>query len=365
MGKLFSRKLNKVKGENTAKVNKIKYKKKIVGMLVVLTLLGVSPALAYTQTNLVSDIPGLAKFTDPDLVNPWGIIHSATSPWWVADNGMGLSTLYDGSGVKRSLVVTIPGIENSKSTPTGIVFNGGPDFNITPDSPARFIFVTEDGTIAAWNPSQGTNAVIMVNNSPDAVYKGTSIAENEGKNLLYVANFRGGTVDVFDTNFNKVNFDGKFTDPKIPAGFAPFNVMNIGGDLVVTFAKQDALKHDDVAGPGNGFVDIFDPAGNLIMSLKHGFWLNSPWGVAKAPEDFGRFSNLLLIGNFGSGMIAGFDDKGNFHDLLRDDKGKPLTIDGLWGLGFGNDANAGPSNTLFFAAGINDEQDGLFGTITK
>jgi uncharacterized protein (TIGR03118 family) len=340
--------------------------KKIVGILVVLTLLGVSPVLAYTQTNLVSDIPGLAKITDPNLVNSWGITHPPTGPWWVADNGPGLATLYNGTGtpfpVGNPLIVSIPGI-NGSGTPTGIVFNGGSDFNITPGNASRFIFATEDGTIAAWNPNiDRFNAIQLVNNSPEAVYKGITIASNGGKSFLYVANFRQGSVDVFDTNFNKVE---SFTDPNIPSGFAPFNVLNINGNLVVTFAKQDDLKHDDVAGKGNGFVDLFDPAGNVLVRFLHGFWLNSPWGITKAPSNFGIFSGDFLIGQFGGGQIAAYDNKGNFRGLLRNGNGHPITIDGLWGLGFGNDANAGPSNTLFFAAGINHEQDGLFGTITK
>lgn len=345
-------------------MGKIRYINEIIKILVVLTMLSI-PTLAYTQTNLTSDIPGLAKFQDSDLVNSWGITHSPTSPWWVSDNGAGVATLYNGSGVKRPLVVTIPGV-NGSSTPTGVVFNNNTKaFNITSGNAARFIFATEDGTIAAWN--NGTTAVVMVNNSPKAVYKGLTIAfcSHCGKDMLYVANFREAKIDVFDTNFNPENMHGGFVDDQIPKGFAPFNVMNIGGNLVVTYAKQDAQKHDDVASPGNGFVDIFDPHGNLIKRLKHGFWLNSPWGVAKAPGNFGQFSNLLLIGNFGSGQIAGFDDKGNFHGLIRNGKGKIITIDGLWGLGFGNNGMAGPSNTLFFAAGINDEADGLFGTITK
>lgn len=330
----------------------------------------------YTQTNLVSDIPGLAVTTDPNLQNSWGIVHSPTSPWWVNDNGTGVSTLYNGEGVPvpvgKPLIVTIPPPAGGSppATPTGIIFNGTKDFDVTPGNPGRFIFVTEDGTISAWNPAvKPKDAVLMVDNSlggTGAVYKGAAMALNGGVLYLYVANFRNGSVDVFDTNFKPVTLAaGAFTDPKIPAGFAPFNVMNIDGRLFVTYAKQNAEKHDDVAGPGNGFVDIFAPDGRLVMRLLHGPWMNSPWGIALAPNDFGMFSKHLLVGNFGSGQIAAFDpDSGIFHGLLRGTNGRPIKIDGLWGLGFGNGAAAGPTNTLFFAAGINGEKDGLFGTIT-
>ncbi len=334
------------------------------------------PAAAehYQQVNLVSDIPGLAQVTDPNLVNSWGIAHPPTGPWWVADNGMGVSTLYNGTGVPfppgHPLIVTIPPPpgEVGPSTPTGIVFNNGSDFNVAPGKPARFIFVTEDGTISAWNSSVDiNNATLKVNNSPAAVYKGVTIAEKDEANFLYVANFRGGSVDVFDTNFNQVILEsGAFTDRKIPAGFAPFNVQNINDKIYVTFAKQDAQKHDNLDGPGLGFVDVFDSDGKLLMRLKHGRWMNAPWGIVLAPEGFGGFSEHLLVGNFGSGQIAAFDPgNGNFNGLLRDHHGDPITINGLWGLGFGNGGNAGPINTLFFAAGINDEQDGLFGAITS
>jgi uncharacterized protein (TIGR03118 family) len=336
------------------------------------------PATAqhYDSINLTSDVPGLAQITDPNLVNSWGIAHPPTGPWWVADNGMGVSTLYN-TGCPYppgcdplTLIVTIPPPTGGSgpSAPTGIVFNGGSDFNVTPGNPARFIFVTEDGTISAWNPTvDPVNAKLKVNNSPGAVYKGVTIARNGGTDFLYVANFRGGTVDVLDTNFNPVTLgSGAFMDTKIPAGFAPFNVQNIQGNIFVAFAKQDALKHDNLDGLGLGFVDVFDPGGNLLMRLEHGNWMNAPWGIALAPSDFGEFSNDLLVGNFGSGQIAAFEPKnGNFKDLLRGDRGKPISIDGLWGLGFGNGANAGPVNTLFFAAGINHESDGLFGIITS
>ena len=306
-------------------------------------------------------------------MNSWGIAHPPAGPWFVADNGMGVSTLYNKRGVPfppgNPLIITIPPPAGASgpSTPTGIVFNGGLGFEITPGHASKFIFVTEDGTISGWNPIVDLhNASIKVNNSPAAVYKGVTIAKSYRENFLYVANFRGGTVDVFDTNFVKVSLtEGAFTDKRIPAGFAPFNVQNIKGKIFVAFAKQDAAKHDNLNGPGLGFVDVFDTKGKLLMRLKHGNWMNAPWGIALAPANFGKFGKDLLVGNFGSGQIAAFDLKsGNFVGLLRDLHGKPISINGLWGLGFGNGAGAGSVNTLFFAAGINDEMDGLFGTIT-
>lgn len=339
------------------------------------SLIPMLPSIAgnYRQTNLVSDVPGLAQITDPNLVNSWGIAHPLTGPWWVADNGVGVSTLYNGMGqpfpAGTRLIVNIPPPAGGTgpSTPTGIVFNVGPDFAVAPGKPAAFIFVTEDGTISAWNRTvDPNNATLKVDNSPGAVYKGVTIAKKGNTNFLYVANFRGGSVDVFDTNFSPVTLaQDAFVDKNIPAGFAPFNVQNINGKIFVTFAQQDDQKHDNLDGAGLGFVDVFDPDGNLLMSLEHGNWMNAPWGIALAPSDFGRFSGHLLVGNFGSGQIAAFDpEDGIFQGLLKGTDGKPITIDGLWGLGFGNGATAGPVNTLFFAAGINDEQDGLFGTIT-
>ncbi len=315
----------------------------------------------YQQTNLVSDIPGLAPVKDTNLVNPWGLTASATSPWWVADNGTGVSTLYNGAGQKLSLVVTVPpplgGVP--PSTPTGIVFNGSSDFGA-----ARFIFVTEDGTISGW--SGGTNAVLKFTSPTKAVYKGATIGQSNGANFLYVANFFNGSVDVFDKDYVPVTLpSGAFTDSQIPSDFAPFNVENIGGKIFVAYAKQDEDKEDEVAGPGLGFVDVYKTNGDLELHLKSGRWLNAPWGLALAPAGFGKDSGRLLVGQFGSGEIATYDlDHGNFHGLLRGTHGQPINIDGLWALRFGNGAGAGLATTLFFTAGIDDERHGLFGTIT-
>ena len=341
----------------------------LLSLLLLFTASRVS-AQFYQQTNLVSDVDGLAKFTDPDLVNAWGLASSSSSPWWVADNGTGLATLYKGDGTKQGLIVTVatPPGDADPATPTGIVFNSSTDFQLVPgaipNTAARFIFVTEDGTISGWR--SGTLSVITVNNSGSAIYKGVTIAQSGGANMLYVANFSGGTVDVFDANYAPVTLaTGAFVDPTLPEGFAPFNVQNINGNVYVAFAKQDEEKEDEVAGRKLGYVDVFDGAGNLLQRFENGPWMNAPWGLAMAPADFGKSSNMLLVGMFGSGQIATFDPvTGEFEGLLRAPRGRPIQIEGLWALRFGNGGNAGPTNTLFFTAGIDDEAHGLFGTVT-
>jgi uncharacterized protein (TIGR03118 family) len=354
-----------------------------------------SSALAqhYTQTNLVSDVPGAASVHDPNLVNAWGLTRSATSPWWVADNGTGDSTLYTGTGqivpINGNGIVTIPPPKNSPagtvSAPTGAVFNGSADFVLPAPNgnPAAFIFATEDGTISGWNG--GPSAFLAVDNndkgSPNgAVYKGLTSAENNGKRYLYVTNFRAGRVEVYDTNFKPVTLphgafeagnnaqhdgDADHDTEHIPHGFAPFNIQNIGGSLFVTYAKQDSARHDDVAGDGNGYVEIYTPAGQHIAHLEHGSWLNSPWGVVWTPRDFGKFSNSILVGNFGSGWVAAFNGfTYKFIGFVKNPDDSILAIDGLWSLTFGNGAAAGPSTTLFFTAGTDHESHGLFGTLT-
>lgn len=330
----------------------------------------------YKQTNLVSDVMGLAATHDPNLVNAWGLSRSSGSPWWVADNGTGRTTLYNGSGtpipINGTGFVTIPPPKgsNGQSTPTGTVFNGSPtDFLLPNGKAALFLFATEDGTISGWNG--GTDAVLVVDHSDNgsangAVYKGLTTADIHGKRFLYATNFRSGKVEVYDTTFKRVHLgEDAFDDDSIPRDFAPFNVQNVGGTLFVTFAKQNAARHDDVAGAGLGFVDIFTPSGRLISRLEHGPWMNSPWGVVWTPRDFGEYSNAILVGNFGSGRIAAFNGfTGKFIAFVKSPDNSILTIDGLWALAFGNNANAGSSTTLFFSAGIDDEKHGLFGTIT-
>lgn len=326
-------------------------------------------ANVYLQHNLVSDVLGAAAGQDEKLVNAWGIDHSPTGPWWVNSNGMGVSVVYDGNGnpapTGNRLVVTIPGPGGGTSTPTGIVFNGSMDFQLAPTMPALFLFATEDGTISGWNPQvDPKNAVIKVT-TPNAVYKGLAIGQTGGHNYIYAANFTGGIVDVFDTNFSPVNLPGSpFHDSNIPADFAPFNVQNIDGSIFVTYAKVDPVTHDDVAGPGNGYVDHFTADGVLMTRFEHGDFLNSPWGVTTTPGGFGKLSQKLLVGNFGSGQIAAFNmESGKFQSMMNGTDGKPITIDGLWGLKFGNGAAAGAADVLYFAAGIDDEAHGLFGTL--
>jgi len=318
----------------------------------------------YLQTNLVSDLAGIAQLQDTNLVNPWGISFSATSPFWVSDNGSGLSTLYavtnDAGGsphvAKQGLQVAIPG----GGVPTGQLFDGAGAFNGD-----IFIFAGEDGTISGWRGSLGTAAELLVFRA-SAVYKGITLATNTGTPLLLLANFREGTVDVYDTNLDLV----QFADPNAPDGYAPFNVKNIGGLIIVTFAKQDAAKHDDVAGDGNGLIDVF----NLKTGRFHRFAtgsgaggrltaINSPWGVALAPRSFSKHGDRLLVGNFGSGTIMAFEAGGDFRGFLEDPNGQPIAIDGLWGLAFGNGGKAGVPGALYFSAGLNGEADGLFGSI--
>jgi uncharacterized protein (TIGR03118 family) len=325
---------------------------------------------SYLQRNLVSDIAGMAEKTDTNLVNPWGIAASPTSPFWVADNHKGVSTLYDGNGVASSLVVTIPPAPGGTppGAPTGVIFNSSTNFQISPGVVSRFIFATEDGAIVGWN-SGGTGVVKVDNSASGAVYKGLGTGTRAGSNYLYAANFFAGTIDVIDQNYGTTTLPGSFLDPTLPAGFAPFNVQNLGGQLYVTYAKQDAEKHDDVPGAGNGFVNVFDTSGNFVRRLISNGALNSPWGLAIAPTNFGPFSGALLVGNFGNGRINAFDlTTGNPLGSLQDPAGNPIFIQGLWGLMFGNGGSGGDTRTLYFAAGIAGtnaiEDHGLFGSIS-
>ena len=387
--------------------------KVLLKSVAVLSLASVLPALSsaqhYTQKNLVSDIPqpsnadGSAVVLDPNLKNPWGITRSSGSPWWISNNNSGTSTLYvidsngnavptnnfpdpPGSTFDNFVIVPPPGFTpGAAATPTGIVFNGSPtdfilDKGTPPGNPAVFIFATEDGTISGWNPMDNIpaggkppsiNVVLEVDNSGNgspngAVYKGATTADIDGVRYLYVTNFRRARVEVYDSSFHRVHFgEEAFEDESIPEGFAPFNIQNIGGSLFVTYAKQDAARHDDVKGDGNGYVDIYSPAGKLEGRLQHGPWMNSPWGVVWTPRDFGEFSNTILVGNFGSGWIAAFNGfTRKFIGFMRNPDNSLITIDGLWSLTFGNCAGAGNSTTLYFSAGIEGESHGLFGTLT-
>jgi uncharacterized protein (TIGR03118 family) len=322
---------------------------------------------AYTVANLSSDVPGLATHTDPDLRNGWGITEpTSVGPWWVADNGTDKSTLYNADGTKRSLVVSIV-----NGAPTGTVFNGGSGFVVSANAksgPALFIFASESGTISGWNPNvDATNSVVGVTTA-DAVYKGLALASRSGQQQLYATDFVGDKVDVFNSSFGAGTATGGFVDPKLPFGYAPFGIAAVNGKLVVTFAKQEPGSEDELHHQGFGVVDEFDTDGSLIARIATHGQLNAPWGIALAPAGFGPFSGDLLVGNFGDGQINAYGQEadGSWERAggLRNSSGRTITIDGLWGIGFGNNGAAGPSTTLYFAAGPDDEQHGLFGSIT-
>ncbi len=349
------------------------------------TALGAAPASAhvpaYRQINLVSDQPGKAGLTDHDLVNAWGLAASPGtnakpgSPLWVADNGSDKATLYTGatatSVTKAGLVVHVTG-----AAPTGQVFNASSAFIVRDKQkhagPAVFLFDTENGTIDGWNPAVGAKGggISMVtevarDNGANAVYKGLAIARaSHGHVFLYATNFRSGRVEAYNRAFKPVELPGGvFVDPRLPAGYGPFGIAEIRGRLYVTFAKQDATLHDDVAGPGNGFVDVFTNDGAFVRRLVTRAALDSPWGLALAPAGFGRFSGDLLVGNFGNGHINAYNPvSGAPMGQLRRPNGKPIVIDGLWGLRFGN-GNAAKTNQLIFSAGPDDESHGLLGKI--
>ena len=300
-------------------------------------------------------------------MNGWGLSAGPTTPWWASDNGTNISTLYSGTGAKTALTVSVPG------SPTGTVFNGSAtDFVVSQNGTsgaARFLFSTEGGTILGWTPSvNGTVAVVGADRSSvGAVYKGLAIANDR----LYATDFHNGRVDVFDASFKLITTPGGFKDPKVAKGFAPFGIQALGGDIFVTYAKQDAARHDDVPVPGQAYVDEFTPDGQLVARVvnsgKKNAPLNAPWGLALAPADFNVFGGDLLVGNFGNGRISAYTKRGNtwvYKGQLRLGDGTPIAIDGLWAIAFGNGSAAGPTDTLYFLAGPSGEQHGLFGSIT-
>ncbi len=319
----------------------------------------------YVQHNLVSDIPGMADVTDPNLVDPWGISTSATSPFWVSDAGKSKSTLYNGAGAITAVVVTIPaGAKGpANSSPSGQVNNNTTAFILANGTKASFIFATEDGTISAWNG--GTVSTVMVDNSgAGAVYEGLAIGTTASGATLYAPNFKTGNVDVFDGKFAPATLAGSFKDPTLPAGYAPFNIWNLGGKLYVMYAQQNAAKTRPTNGAGLGYVSTFDLNGNFLKRVASAGPLNAPWGVAIAPANWGAFGGAILVGNFGDGTINAFDQtSGNALGALQDASGKTLVNSGLWALIFGNGGNGGDVNTLYFAAGIQNEAHGLLGAI--
>jgi uncharacterized protein (TIGR03118 family) len=349
--------------------------------------LGAAPAGAsahisgYRQINLVSDQPGVAPLTDPDLVNAWGLAASPGtnaspgSPLWVADNGTDKATLYAGASAtsvsKVPLTVSVTG-----AAPTGQVFNSDASAFMVSDNHGNsgsslFLFDTENGTIDGWAPNVNPNGTgpstvteVARDNGANAVYKGLAIATVKGKSFLYATNFRSGRVEAYDRTFTPVEMPGGlFVDPGLPAGYGPFGIAEIRGSLYVSFAQQDATLHDDVAGPGHGFVDVFTNTGAFVRRLVTRGALNSPWGLALAPASFGRFGGDLLVGNFGNGLINVYNPtNGASLGRLRQRNGLPIQIDGLWGLKFGN-GNAAKTGQLLFSAGPDGESHGLMGKI--
>jgi uncharacterized protein (TIGR03118 family) len=355
-------------------------KRSIIAAIAVLTvaragLAQTAGANVYLQQNLVANAAGAATFTDPNLVDPWGLSFSGASPFWVSNHLSGTATVYTGTaGTVSTLVVTIPpgaaSAAGSLGRPTGQVQNSVPAaskaFLLPGGNPASFIFATEDGTISAWNG--GAAAIVTVDNSKaGAVYKGLALNPSATAPLLYAANFNSGKIDVFNSTFSPTTVAGGFADPNIPAGFAPFNIWPVNGKLYVMYAKQDANKFLDVAGAGNGYVDVFDFNGNLLTRLVSGVPLNSPWGVAQAPAGWGAFGGAILIGNFGDGTINAFDPtSGKQLGTLQNASGTPISVTGLWAILFGNGGRGGDSNALYFTAGVpsgSSQRRGLFGSI--
>lgn len=332
-----------------------------------------TPGTRYRQTNLVSDWPGLAPTQDLLLVNPWGISLTASSPFWVSNNGSSTSSLYRGD-VGSIIFARQPGmpfITILSGLPTGTVANSTNDFVLTSGSasgPARFIFATETGDIVGWNPNvpaAGSTVGTVAAHHPANVYKGLAIGVSGGNNYLYAADFKNGKIDVYDKTYAIVSLTGNFTDPTLPAGYAPFNIQNLGGTLYVAYALADPITYDEIAGSGNGYVSKFNTDGTFVGRLVSNGPLNAPWGMTIAPNSFGVFSGALLVGNFGDGTINAFSTTtGAFLGTINDASGNPLVVDGLWALTFGNGGAGGDTNTLYFSAGIGDEEHGLFGKIT-
>lgn len=327
-----------------------------------------TPSMAFATTALVADSTG-ARYMDANLVNGWGLAFNPAGFAWVADNGTSKSTLYDGNGVMQSPIVTIPAGTAGAASPTGIVYNGSTSFQITQSAvtaSSMFIFAGEAGTISGWSPTvNNTSAVTVVDGgAANKIYKGLAIGTVASANYIYATDFHNGAVDVFDGNFAPATLAGTFTDPSLPAGYAPYGIQNIGGTLFVSYAQQDASAQDEVTGAGLGLIDEFDTSGNFIKRFVTGGQLNAAWGMVMAPANFGVFSNDILVSNFGDGKINAFDPTtGTYAGTLSTADGSAIVIDGLWGIAFGNGINSQPTNTLFYTAGPGNEAHGLFGRI--
>lgn len=326
-------------------------------------------ATAYTVHALVSDGSVPADHTDPNLKNPWGIAFNPVGFVWVANNHTGTSTLYDGAGVPQTLVVNVPPASGTgPGEPTGIVFSGSEDFVVAKDGkegPSRFIFCTEDGTVSGWAPGVDLNNAIVAATTPGASYRGMAIAATSHGNMLFAADFVNGRIDAFDGKFQPVATDGGFVNPLLHVDYAPFNIQAFGDFLYVAYAKRDKAGEDEQAGKTKGFIDVFDFDGHFVRRLIKHRGLNAPWGMAMAPADFGDFSDTLLVGSFGNGTVASYNPKtGRFLGYLKDGNGEKLHIDGLWGMAFGNGVNGQDKNKLYFAAGVGDEEGGLYGSVS-
>ena len=308
----------------------------------------------YMQTNLVSSISGLAAVTDPQLINPWGMSFSPTSPFWLSDQGMNVATLYNGFGAKQGLVVSVGG------GPTGQVFNSAGAGNFLLNGAAStFMFATLSGNIDAWNSTAGTTAQVVAA-TPQSAYTGLAIAGNE----LFAANFGAARIDVFNSSFANVTPVGSFQDPNLPSGYSPFNVENVNGTLFVAYAQVDPTTHESAAGAGLGYLDAYDTNGNLLRRVVSNGPLDAPWGIAIAPAGFGDFSNTLLVGNFGNGQINSFNPStGVFLGTLSDAGGNPIVNEGLWAIKTRTGGVGVNTNALYFSAGLNDETAGLFGSL--
>jgi uncharacterized protein (TIGR03118 family) len=321
------------------------------------------PSTGFSQINLVSDVPGLAALVSPELVNPWGISTSPNGEFWISEAGMGTTALFNGAGTPHGLVVQVPS-PLGEGSPTGTVFNPtGQGFEISAGGTTAssiFLFATTDGTIAGWNPAVAPYRTITAIAQPGSDFTGLAISTGPGGTYLFASDFANGTVDVFNDQFQRVALPGGFRDAGVSAGFSPFNVAVIDGEVFVTYARRAG---SDDAQPSGGFVDVFDLKGQFQERLSGGD-LNAPWGIVRAPGDFGSFSNDILVGGFGDGHISAFDPvTGRFVGTLNDAQGRPIAVPGLWSLIFGNGASAGDKETLYFTAGIGGERHGLFGAI--
>jgi uncharacterized protein (TIGR03118 family) len=329
----------------------------------------IQPPVGYKQTVLVSDGSVAASHTDTNLKNGWGVAFNPQGDVWVADAGSQKSTLYDGNGVPQQLIVSIPTGTNGPAGPTGIVFSGASNFAVNQSGvsgTSAFIFATLAGTIAAWSPSVNLTSAVTVYDdaSGGAEYTGLAIGSDNGASRLYAADFHNNKIDVFDSTFTKVSVSGRFVDPALPAGFAPFGIQVIGNSVFVAYGQQNSSARIAVNVPGQGLIDVYDTGGIFQKRLVTGGDLNAPWGMATAPSNFGPLSNELLVGNFGDGTIHAYDPQtGVEAGTLKARTGVPIQIPGLWGIAFGNGVDAQPTNTLFFAAGPNSGANGVYGRL--